>query len=514
MAEQKTRPPLSLIEAIIPVASLILLVGLSYYLFKDGGADGPNQVGMAVATMIAVFVGWRRGHTLHELSDAAVASVSSGIGAIFILFAVGALIGTWAMSGTLVTMVYYGLKILNPAYFYVSAAAITAAVSVGIGSSWTTAGTVGIGLMGISDAMGLDRAITAGAIVSGAYFGDTVSPLSDSANLAAGAADVDLYAHIRRTGLIAGVALAIALVAFWFAGGATGDVDASYKMAMLDGDFHISLVLFLPLFLVVALALLKVRPFTTIFLGALAGGLLAAIVAPDRVEAFAEADKHVPTGLAQVKGVWEALARGYVSTTGHPVVDQLTTRGGMSSMLTTVWLVIAAFAFGWCRRKDRCAGPLDHSDHPGSEVHRQLGHRSRGLDPGHGHCDGGSVPGDRPAGEDVQARLRGSRPSAGPAVELGRCLGDTDLGADPLEQLRRLSGRDPRRRDLELCAVRRLQRRQSAAGDRRRLRRRRSDAQPRPEGLIGGLSVAARALRRPAGRQASPRRRTAAGRRG
>ena len=346
MAEQKTRPPLSLIEAIIPVASLILLVGLSYYLFKDGGADGPNQVGMAVATMIAVFVGWRRGHTLHELSDAAVASVSSGIGAIFILFAVGALIGTWAMSGTLVTMVYYGLKILNPAYFYVSAAAITAAVSVGIGSSWTTAGTVGIGLMGISDAMGLDRAITAGAIVSGAYFGDTVSPLSDSANLAAGAADVDLYAHIRRTGLIAGVALAIALVAFWFAGGATGDVDASYKMAMLDGDFHISLVLFLPLFLVVALALLKVRPFTTIFLGALAGGLLAAIVAPDRVEAFAEADKHVPTGLAQVKGVWEALARGYVSTTGHPVVDQLTTRGGMSSMLTTVWLVIAAFAFG------------------------------------------------------------------------------------------------------------------------------------------------------------------------
>jgi len=346
MSDQTARPPLSLIEAIIPVASLIVLVGLSYYLFKDGGASGPNQVGMVVATMITVFLGWRRGHTLQELSDAAVASVSSGIGAIFILFAVGALIGTWAMSGTLVTMVYYGLKILNPAYFYVSAAAITAAVSVGIGSSWTTAGTVGIGLMGISDAMGLDRAITAGAIVSGAYFGDTVSPLSDSVNLAAGAANVDLYVHIRRTGLIAAVALAIALVVFLFAGGATGDVDASFKMAMLDSDFHISLVLFLPLLLVVVLALLKVRPFTTIFLGALAGGLMAAIVAPDRVEAFAEADQHVPTWLAQLKGIWEALARGYTSTTGHPVVDELATRGGMSSMLTTIWLVIAAFAFG------------------------------------------------------------------------------------------------------------------------------------------------------------------------
>ena len=152
--------------------------------------------------------------------------------------------------------------------------------------------------------------------------------------------------HIRRTGLIAAVALAIALVVFLFAGGATGDVDASFKMAMLDSDFHISLVLFLPLLLVVVLALLKVRPFTTIFLGALAGGLMAAIVAPDRVEAFAEADQHVPTWLAQLKGIWEALARGYTSTTGHPVVDELATRGGMSSMLTTIWLVIAAFAFG------------------------------------------------------------------------------------------------------------------------------------------------------------------------
>jgi Na+:H+ antiporter, NhaC family len=188
VSETDQRQTLSLVEAIIPVASLIVLVALSYYLFGDAGAKGPNQVGMVVATMIAVFIGWRRGYTLHELGEAAIASVSSGIGAIFILFAVGALIGTWAMSGTLVAMVYYGLKILNPNYFYVTAAAIAALVAVGIGSSWTVIGTVGIGLMGISEAMGLDPAITAGAVVSGAYFGDTVSPLSDSANLAAGSA--------------------------------------------------------------------------------------------------------------------------------------------------------------------------------------------------------------------------------------------------------------------------------------------------------------------------------------
>src|SRR5262249_46217058 len=151
------------------------------------------------------------------------------------------------------------------------------------------------------------------------------------------------------------------LMVFWFLGGGS-DVNPAYKMATLDSDFHISLVLFLPLALVVALALMKVRPFTTIFLGALAGGVMAVIVAPDRVEVFAEADKHVPAWLAQVKGVWAALASGYVSSTGHAMVDQLATRGGMSSMLTTVWLVMAAFAFGGVAEKigvlDRLITPI------------------------------------------------------------------------------------------------------------------------------------------------------------
>jgi len=361
MATADTPQSLTLFEAIIPIASLIVLVALSYYLFGDAGALGPNQIALVLATMVAVFIAWRRGHTLDSLREAAIESVGSGIGAVFILFAVGALIGTWAMSGTLVAMVYYGLEILNANYFYVSAAAITAAISFGIGSSWTTVGTVGIGLMGISRAMDLDPAVTAGAVISGAYFGDTVSPLSDSANLAAGVANVDLYTHIRRTGLIAAGALAVAFVVFWLLGGG-GDANPAPKMAVLDSDFHVSLVLFLPLAVVVVLAVMKVRPFTTIFLGALAGGVLAVIVAPDRVEAFADADKHVPSWLAQIKGVWAALASGYVSTTGHAMVDQLATRGGMSSMLTTVWLVIAAFAFGGVAEKigvlDRLIRPI------------------------------------------------------------------------------------------------------------------------------------------------------------
>jgi NhaC family Na+:H+ antiporter len=316
---------------------------------------------MVVATMVAVFMGWRRGYKLDELSDAAVASVGSGLGAIFILFAVGALIGTWAMSGTLVTMVYYGLKILNPSFFYVTAAAIAAAISYGIGSSWTLVGTVGIGLMGVSSAMGLNPAVTAGAVISGAYFGDTTSPISDSANLAAGVAEVDLYAHLRQVSAISMVALAIALVVFTIADG-RGSVDRLGELAALDRDFHVSLVLFLPLAVVVVLAIWRFPPFTTIILGALAGGLMAIIVAPERVAAFADAGKTLPTWLALIKGIWQSLADGYVSKTGDAIVDTLTTRGGMSSMLPTIWLVIAAFAFGGVMEKtgalDRLIAPV------------------------------------------------------------------------------------------------------------------------------------------------------------
>ncbi|CAB3799704.1 Malate-2H(+)/Na(+)-lactate antiporter [Paraburkholderia ultramafica] len=271
MTRPESPQPVTLTEAIIPVASLIVLVGLSYFLFGDAGAGGPNQVGLVVATMIAVFIGWRRGHSLTSLREAAVASVGTGIGAIFILLAVGALIGTWALSGTLVAMVYYGLKLLSPNYFYLTAAAICAFVSVSIGSSWTVAGTIGIGLIGIAQGiaqgMGLSPAIAAGAIISGAYFGDKSSPLSDSANLAAAASGAELYRHLRETFLTSVVSMAVTLALFYILG-RPGDFDASAEIAAMRGAFHISLWLFLPLLLVIVLAIFKMPPFTAIFLGA------------------------------------------------------------------------------------------------------------------------------------------------------------------------------------------------------------------------------------------------------
>jgi NhaC family Na+:H+ antiporter len=168
--------------------------------------------------------------------------------------------------------------------------------------------------------------------------------LSDTANLASGTAGSDLYTHIGETILSSAIALAIALGVFWLFG-KPGDFDASAKLGAIEQSFGVSVVMFVPLVVVVGLALIRVAPFSAIFIGALVGGLLAVFVAPDRVVAFAGGD-GLPRGLALLKGVWLALAGGYTSKTGFAPIDQLASRGGMASMLNTVWLIIAALAFG------------------------------------------------------------------------------------------------------------------------------------------------------------------------
>jgi Na+:H+ antiporter, NhaC family len=336
--------PLTMTEAAIPIVALIVLVGLSFYLFGDAGAKGPNQVALVLAAMIALVIGRRAGYTSEQLREAAIASVGTGVGAIFILFAVGALTGAWAMSGTLMAMVYYGLQILSPHYFYMTTAIICAIVAFSIGSSWTVAATIGIGLVGIAVNMELSPAVTAGAVISGAYFGDKSSPLSDTANLAAAVGGADLYQHLREVLWTSIPALGITLLIFFFMG-SPGDFDATEKLESIRTTFDVSLVHFLPLLVVIVLAALRFPPFTTIMVGALAGALLAVVTAPERVIAFA-ADPDLATPLALLKGAWLALASGYTSTTGYEAIDMLASRGGMERMLDTIWLIIVALAFG------------------------------------------------------------------------------------------------------------------------------------------------------------------------
>jgi NhaC family Na+:H+ antiporter len=356
MAEASTSPtrPLTMTEAAIPIVALIVLVGLSFFLFGDAGAKGPNQVALVLAAMVALVIGRRAGYTSDQLREAAIASVGTGVSAIFILFAVGALTGAWAMSGTLMAMVYYGLQILSPNYFYMTTALICGIVAFSIGSSWTVAATIGIGLVGIAINMELSPAVTAGAVISGAYFGDKSSPLSDTANLAAAVGGAELYQHLREVLWTSIPAFAITLLVFFFMG-SPGDFDASEKLESIRKTFDVSLLHFLPLVVVIVLAALRFPPFTTIMVGALAGAALAVIASPERVIAFA-ANPDLSTPLALLKGAWLALASGYTSTTGYEAIDMLASRGGMERMLDMIWLIIVALAFGGVVEK---AGAID-----------------------------------------------------------------------------------------------------------------------------------------------------------
>lgn len=339
----------SLIDALIPIVALVVMLATSVYLFSDSSSSGPNQIVLILGAAIASIVAIKNGHQWPELQRAMVAGISTAMGAILILLSVGALIGTWLMAGTVPSLVYYGLEILNPQWFFAATCIICAIAALATGSSWTVAGTLGVALVGVSMGLGVSPAITAGAIISGAYFGDKMSPLSDTTNLAPAVVDTDIFTHIRHMAWTTVPSFCIALVLFAVVGfGNDSQADASsldQLMLTLNESFNISVVALLPLAVVFYAAYKKVPPLPTILFGALLGGALAVILQPESVLKFA-ASPELPNGLAMLKGVWTALFGGYVSSTGVDAVDALLSRGGMSSMLNTIWLVLCALSFG------------------------------------------------------------------------------------------------------------------------------------------------------------------------
>jgi NhaC family Na+:H+ antiporter len=340
---ENARPP-SLLDALVPLVALIALLSLSYVLFGDAASTGPNQIALLFCGIIAAGIAYKNGMKWDGIRQAVVDGMATGLSAIMILLAVGALIGTWAMCGTIMSMVYYGLHILSPNYFYASTAIICAIVGFSIGSSWTVAGTIGVGLMGVAASMNLSPAVAAGAIISGAYFGDKASPLSDTANLATAVAGSSIYDHIRESLWTSVPALVVAVAGFSLLG-SPGDFDATVMLSQIERTFPVSLWAFLPLILVLGLAVLRFPPFVTIFAGALAGGLLAVALTPGTVIAFAASPDLTPA-LALVKGVWSAMATGFALSSGDSSIDTMLSRGGMSSMMGTVWLILSALAFG------------------------------------------------------------------------------------------------------------------------------------------------------------------------
>ena len=344
----KPAPPITLYQALIPILFLVSLLACSVYLFGADSSYGANQIVLVLTACVAALVGRRAGVSWAEAQSGIIDGITLGMAPILILLAVGMLIGSWILCGTVPAMIYYGVEVLNPSIFYAATAAICAIVALSIGSSWTVAGTLGIGLMGIAASFDLSPAITAGAIVSGAYFGDKLSPMSDTTNLAAAATGVDLFAHIRHMLWTTLPSFVVTLIIFAFLGSA--DVPAPQEIEelqlALDSEFNIGLHLLLPLLIMLTLVYKRLPAFPSIVISALIGVVFALLFQPQAVTKLADAGAGTGTVFAMAKGVWISLFDGYSSHSDNTFLNELLSKGGMSSMLNTVWLIICALGLG------------------------------------------------------------------------------------------------------------------------------------------------------------------------
>jgi Na+:H+ antiporter, NhaC family len=418
MNSEKKAPTLD--DALIPIVSLIIMLATSVYFYGSDSSYGANQIALILGAAIASLIGFKNGYTWAEIEDGIAKGISTAFGAILILMMVGSLIGSWIISGTVPTMIYFGLQILDPSIFYVAACIICAMVSISIGSSWTTAGTVGVALVGIAAGLDMSMGITAGAIISGSYFGDKMSPLSDTTNLAPAVAGTDLFSHIKHMAWTTGPSIGLALILFTIIG-FTQDyknepADLGSTIEILQQQFNISAWALIPLLLVLLLAFKKVPAFLTLLIGSLVGGLFAVVLQPDTLLRTVDSSRYsceaisspieikkctltdislsdhqrtatvsfilkdnsqVNSSLAFEDGredqlitvivnnieqplvvrsraiavdmldaVWRALFAGYQSATGDEAVDELLSRGGMASMMNTIWLILTALTFG------------------------------------------------------------------------------------------------------------------------------------------------------------------------
>ena len=339
----------TMLDVLTPILLLIIMLSFSVYLYGDDSSYGANQIALILSACVAAIVGIKNGYKWKDIESGIVKGIGMGMSAILILLAVGALIGTLIMSGTVPAMIYYGLNILSPSIFYFATCIICAIAALSIGSSWTVAGTLGVALMGIATGLGLSPSITAGAVISGAYFGDKMSPLSDTTNLAPAIAGTDLFTHIKHMLWTTGPSLVIALVMFLFIG-LTTEISGNAQgleliQTTLQNTFNISIVSFIPIIVIFILAYNKVPAFPTILIGALLAGLFSAILQPQIVKNFVD-QPELSTSLVMISGIWTALHSGFVLESGVEIVDDLLTRGGMASMLNTIWLVICALTFG------------------------------------------------------------------------------------------------------------------------------------------------------------------------
>lgn len=339
----------SLFLSSIPVIVLVTLLASNVWLFKDDASYGANQIALLIASIIAVVIGkFKLNIEYKYMEKKALESVSVSLQAILILLIVGSLIGIWILNGVVPSMIYYGIKLINPTIFLPVTLILCSVVSIATGSSWSTVGTIGIALIGIGKTLGIPEGMVAGAIVSGAYFGDKMSPLSDTTNLAPAMAGTDLFSHIRHMVYTTGPAIIISLILFIILGIFysaqtlnTQQIDGVLKV--IESNFNVTPVLFLLPLIVVVLVKKQMPAVPALVIGTLLGAVFAGVFQTDLI-----ASKY--NGVMSAKNAYELVIKtafaGFEINSGNELIDKLFTRGGMSSMLNTVWLILMAMIYG------------------------------------------------------------------------------------------------------------------------------------------------------------------------
>lgn len=339
-------PPLWI--SCIPLIVLVLLISLVVALFGDDALSGASQIALLLAASICVTLGlMTKSLTFKSFEESLTDKISSVSIALVILLLIGALSGTWMVSGIVPTLIYYGMFILQPAWFLVASCIICAVVSVMTGSSWTTVATIGIALMGIGQALGFSVGWTAGAIISGAYFGDKMSPLSDTTVMASSTVGVPLFTHIRYMMGTTWPTFSIALIVYLLIGiiqGAEGESDVAVVKEGLINTFCISPWLLIVPLITGIMIYKKLPSIAILFISVIMACIAALIAQPERLFEIAG------TGERTIKSiVMGLLTMMYGDTnieTGNEMLNSLVSTSGMAGMISTIWLIVSAMIFG------------------------------------------------------------------------------------------------------------------------------------------------------------------------
>ena len=338
---------LSLVQSLIPIVFLIVLLTYNVYVFGDDSLEGSNQFILLIGASVAVFIGFINKINFKLIIKKIGKNLYSVTGAILILLFVGALTGTWLISGIIPAMIYYGLLIINPSIFLPACVILCAVVSLATGSSWSTSATIGVALIGIGKALGLPAGIVAGAAISGAYFGDKLSPLSDTTNLAPAVSGAKLFQHIKYmtyTTVPSILITIIILLIIGFSQDLNGNTETISLLSSIEEKFNVSPLVFIAPAIVIYMIIRKAPPLIALFAGTLLGGLFSLMFQSKIIIELSGVNQL--TFYSAYQTIINAVTIETQIITSNELLNDLFYSGGMKGMMNTIWLIICAMVFG------------------------------------------------------------------------------------------------------------------------------------------------------------------------